>query len=103
MSKEQELKEAGENNPKAKIPSQAKKQETVVYCAPSVRGVAQQYTVYANGIPERIQDFLHAHPAAAGLVVSIDRFAETRKNLEKPDTAESILFAKARQELKGEN
>ena len=32
----------------------------VVYCGPSVRGVARQYTVYAGTIPAALADFIQA-------------------------------------------
>ena len=50
----------------------------VVYCGPSVRGVARQYTVYAGTIPAALADFIQAHPAAKGLLVSVGRFAQVR-------------------------
>ena len=42
----------------------------VVYCGPSVRGVARQYTVYVGTIPAALADFIQAHPAAKGRLVS---------------------------------
>ena len=56
----------------------------VVYCGPSVRGVARQYTVYAGTIPAALADFIQAHPAA---------------NLGRSGTAEAILFQKIKSEL----
>lgn len=70
----------------------------LVYCGPSVRGVARQYTTYINGIPEALQEFMEAHPAAKALLVPPKRFAQTRKRLETPGTAEAILYQKIKQE-----
>lgn len=70
----------------------------LVYCGPSVRGVARQYTTYINGIPEALQEFMEAHPAAKALLVPPERFAQTRKRLETPGTAEAILYQKIKQE-----
>ena len=70
-----------------------------VYCGPSVRGVARQYTVYARGIPAVLEAFLQAHPAAKGLVVNVERFAQVRSNLSRSGTAEAILFQKIKSEL----
>lgn len=70
-----------------------------VYCGPSVRGVARQYTVYAGTIPETLKAFIAAHPAAKGLLVSVDRFAQVRSNLGRSGTAEAILFQKIKSEL----
>ncbi len=71
----------------------------VVYCGPSVRGVARQYTVYAGTIPAALADFIQAHPAAKGLLVSVGRFAQVRSNLGRSGTAEAILFQKIKSEL----
>ncbi len=69
-----------------------------VYCGPSVRGVARQYTTYINGIPEALQEFMEAHPGAKALLVPPERFAQTRKRLETPGTAEAILYQKIKAE-----
>ena len=71
----------------------------VVYCGPSVRGVARQYTVYTGTIPAALADFIQAHPAAKGLLVSVGRFAQVRSNLGRSGTAEAILFQKIKSEL----
>lgn len=70
-----------------------------VYCGPSVRGVARQFTVYPGELPEALRAFLNEHPAAVGLVVPIDLFAEVRHRVEIPGTAESILYNKIKSEL----
>ena len=70
-----------------------------VYCGPSVRGVARQFTVYTGDIPDALADFIEKHPAANGLVVAADRFAETRRNLGKSGTAEAILYEKVKSEV----
>ena len=71
-----------------------------VYCGPTVRGVARQFTVYRGGeIPEALQEFLKEHPAAAGLMVSTDMFAEIRRRVEIPGTAENILLQKIKSEM----
>jgi hypothetical protein len=75
------------------------KETARVYCGPSVRGVARQFTVYTREIPQELDEFFKAHPAAKSLLVPIDRFAQTRKKLETAGTAEAILFKKVRSEL----
>ena len=54
---------------------------TQVYCGPTVRGVAKQYTVFRGGIPEALEAFIAIHPEAGTLVVDVKHFAETRKRL----------------------
>ena len=72
---------------------------TQVYCGPTVRGVAKQYTVFHGGIPEALEAFIAIHPEAGELVVDMERFAETRKRLETAGTAEAILYGKIKSEL----
>lgn len=72
---------------------------TRVYCGPSVRGVARQYTVYTGELPEALKTFVSEHPAAKALVVPTSRFAEVRKRLNIAGTAEAILYKKIKSEL----
>lgn len=64
---------------------------TVVYCGPSVRGVAQQFTPFIGGVPQRVQDFVAKYPAAAGLIVPIEDFAKARANIAANKGVESAL------------
>jgi len=70
-----------------------------VYCGPSVRGVARQYTIYQGGIPGSLKEFIKEHPAARGLIVSTEKFAGVRKRLETYGTAEAIIYKKVKDEL----
>lgn len=73
--------------------------ENCVYCGPSVKGVAKQYTVYTGGnIPAPLRDFIQKHPAAKGMVVTIGCFAKMRERLETPGTAEALLFQQIKSE-----
>ena len=49
---------------------------TQVYCGPTVRGVAKQYTVFRGGIPEALEVFIAIHPEAGALVVDVERAAQ---------------------------
>lgn len=70
-----------------------------VYCGPSVRNVARQYTVYVGGVPEALAKFVEDHPEARGLMVPPEQFAQVRRELETPGTAKAILFQKLREGL----
>ena len=70
-----------------------------VYCGPSVRGVARQYTTYQGGIPNELKEFIKAHPAVRRLIVSTGQFASVRKRLETNGTAEAIIYKKVKSEL----
>lgn len=78
----------------------ARKPEAVVYCGPSVRGIAKQYTVYNNGTPKALDDFIKAHPAAGNLLVPTKNFANMRRALEKKGSPENIIFESVKMELK---
>jgi hypothetical protein len=82
-----------------KLLEKAKEAESVVYCGPSIRGVARQYTVYTGAIPEALTEFIQSHPAAKALLVPTEKFAATRANLEKAGSAEAILYKTIKSEL----
>lgn len=56
-----------------------KKAGPVVYCGPTVRGVAKQYTVFSGGIPEALEDFSERHPEVKALLVPVEQFAENQE------------------------
>lgn len=70
-----------------------------IYCGPSVRGVARQYTTYQGGIPAELKEFIKAHPAARGLIIPTAKFASVRKRLETHGTAEAIIYKGVKDEL----
>lgn len=70
-----------------------------VYCGPSVRSVARQYTTYQGGIPNELKEFIKAHPAVRRLIVSTGQFASVRKRMETPGTAEAAIYKKVKAEL----
>lgn len=92
---------AAENReaPAAPVGGRKKAGGALVYCGPTVRGVAKRYTVYSGGIPEELAHFIQEHPAAAGLVVPVERFAQMRRKMETAGTAEAILYQKIKTEL----
>lgn len=71
-----------------------------VYCGPTIRGVAKQYTVFENGLPAKLAELAEQKPVLKALIVPVSKFATTRERVERVGTAESILFAKAAAALK---
>lgn len=53
-------------------PKKAEQATTVVYCGPSIPGVAKQYTAYTNGIPTALAEAIVKQPAMEGLVVPLE-------------------------------
>ena len=45
-------------------PKKAEQATTVVYCGPSIPGVAKQYTAYTNGIPTALAEAIVKLPEA---------------------------------------
>lgn len=70
-----------------------------VYCGPSVKGVARQFTVYRGGIPKALEDFVEAHKIAKRLLIPEKQFAQMRARLGTPGTGEYILLQKLKEEL----
>ena len=60
---------------------EAEQATTVVYCGPSIPGVAKQYTAYTNGIPTALAEAIVKQPAMEGLVVPLEQLPEAMKNL----------------------
>ena len=54
---------------------------TVVYCGPSVPGVAKQYTFYTNGITAPLAAAIEKYPPMGGLVIPLDQLPEAMKKL----------------------
>lgn len=59
----------------------AEKKGTVVYCGPTIPGVAKQYTIYNNGIPATLAERVKGAPEIRGLVVPLDQLPEAMKGL----------------------
>lgn len=72
-----------------------------VYCGPSVRNVAKQFTVYNGALPEALAEFLAKHPAARSLVVPVEQFAQTRKDLQIAGTPKDLIFQSVVREITG--
>lgn len=66
----------------------------VVYCGPTLPGIARQYTVYKDGIPPQ----LAANPLLYRLVLPLAKMPEVRRQLrEKSGIYYSLLVAAAKE------
>ena len=77
----------------------AQKPEVIVYCGPSVRGIAKQYTVYHGRLPDALVKFLAKHPAAQSLCVPLNEFAATRAWLNTKGSPQATLYKTILNEL----
>lgn len=87
---------------KAKKPISTEKSsdgKILVYCGPTIKGVAKQYTVYRDDAPSALKELLNARPALKGLLVEVGQFPEVRRKLGQKGTAEAILFEKLKEGL----
>ena len=54
---------------------------TVVYCGPSIKGVARQYTAYNNGIPEGLKQAAEKNKILAALIGPLEDLPEAMRQL----------------------
>lgn len=54
---------------------------TVVYCGPSIKGVARQYTAYNNGIPEGLKQAAEKNKVLTALIVPLEDLPEAMRQL----------------------
>lgn len=54
---------------------------TLVYCGPTIRGVAQQWTCYTNGLTPGLAALAAEDRAVAGLVLPLERLPDARKQI----------------------
>lgn len=54
---------------------------TVVYCGPSIKGVARQFTAYNNGIPEGLKQAAEKNKILAALIVPLEDLPEAMRQL----------------------
>ena len=65
----------------AKTKSTEQATGTVVYCGPTVPGVAKQYTFYTNGITAPLAAAIEKYPPMGGLVIPLDQLPEAMRKL----------------------
>lgn len=88
------------NEEKKTVQKAVKAEGKKVYCGPTIRGVANQYTVFEGGIPAKLEEQAAKSAAIKALIVPLEKFAATRERVERHGTAENILFQKAQAALK---
>ena len=84
--------EVQENQPEQTV---AQVQVPVTYCGPTIKGIAPQYTVFVDGLPDKLKEKVEQVPLLKALIVPLDKLAEMRVKLEQDGTRENILCNKA--------
>ena len=69
--------------------------QAVAYCGPTIKGVAPQYTVFVDGIPEKLAEIAEKHPVVKALIVPREKLAEMRVKVEQSGTRENLLYQNA--------
>ena len=54
---------------------------TVVYCGPTIKGVARQFTAYNNGIPEGLKAATEKNKVLAAMIVPLEELPEAMRQL----------------------
>lgn len=67
----------------------------VAYCGPTVKGIAPQYTVFVDGLPEKLKEKAEQVPFLKALIVPLDKLAEMRVKVEQGGTRENLLYQNA--------
>jgi len=57
------------------------KSPAVVYCGPTLEGVAKQYTVYKGTPPEQLSSAARKMPAISELIIPLDKLADARRQI----------------------
>lgn len=84
--------------PKGKA-AEKKTPETVVYCGPTIKGIVQQYAHFTKGIPKSLKEYIATHKSIKRLIVPLDNFIVTKKNIQTAGTIEYLTYNKI---VKGE-
>ncbi|MGB8452732.1 MAG: hypothetical protein WCD89_10395 [Anaerocolumna sp.] len=70
------------------------KSETLVYCGPTIKGIVTQFAHYNNGLPKKLNEYSQQNKAIMRLIVPIEKFVETKKNIQIIGTIENLSFNK---------
>ena len=67
----------------------------VVYCGPTIPGVAVQYTTYTNGTPTALAEAIKEKPVLGGMVVPLYPLPEVRRQFHAGAGRYYTLYNKA--------
>lgn len=73
--------------------------KTQVYCGPDIHRVVKQYSVFTDGLPDRLVQLADEIPSIRALIVPVKEVAETRMELQMQGSAKHNIFMKAKKEI----
>ncbi len=82
---------------KAKTAVVEAKPTAVVYCGPRIPGIAAQYQVFIDGLPEQLKAAIEKKPVFGALIVPVAEMAEARKEINSGTGRLAALFEKAKE------
>ncbi|WMJ88865.1 hypothetical protein [Anaerocolumna sp. MB42-C2] len=68
--------------------------EILVYCGPTIKGVAAQFAHYNNGLPKKLSEYSQQNKEVKRLIVPVEKLVETKKNIQIKGTIENLTFIK---------
>lgn len=93
-SKEDPPAAAGKSRAKAQGTPTGEKAPVMVYIGPSFPGV-RQYTVYNNGLPAALEEWIKKDPAFKSLTIPVEDLAGARKGLATGGSAIRMIYQRA--------
>ncbi|MBQ9090937.1 MAG: hypothetical protein IJY52_01540 [Anaerotignum sp.] len=73
--------------------------KTLVYCGPDIPRVVKQYSVFTDGLPDRLTQIADEIPSIRALIVPVKDVAATRIELQTQGSAKHNIFMKAKKEI----
>lgn len=72
--------------------------QALVYCGPTIPGVAKQFTVYNRGIPATLEKKAENTPSIRSLVVPLDQLPDAMRQLREGTGSIYTLYCMVRKE-----
>lgn len=66
--------------------------ETVMYIGPSIPEIVQEGTVFNNGLPGELEEFVGKYPMAKSFLVTMDEASRKRREVKTKGSGLNILY-----------
>ncbi|WFR55358.1 hypothetical protein QA584_17305 [Anaerocolumna sp. AGMB13025] len=64
----------------------------LVYCGPTIKGIATQYAHFNNGLPKKLNEYSQENKDVKRLIVPVEKFIDTKRNIHTKGTIENLSF-----------
>lgn len=71
---------------------------TLVYCGPTIPGVAKQYTFYRGGIPAALKTAQKRKPVLAALTIPLEQLPEAMQQMDQKHGRIYALYQEAQRQ-----